>query len=45
MKTYVKLPKREPPEDPEWILKKFRGEKLQALEIEDYMKWKHEFKL
>lgn len=45
MKTYIKLPSKLPPEDPEWMLKKFRGESLQAIEIEDYMKWKHEFKL
>ena len=45
MKTYVKIPSQLPPEDPEWMLKKFRGEQLYADEIEDYMKWKHEFKL
>ena len=45
MKTYVKLPSRLPPEDPEWILKKFRGEQLYADEIENYMKWRHEFRL
>ena len=45
MCTYVKLPRKLPPKDPDWMIKRFRGEPLQAEEIEDYMKWKHEFKL
>ena len=34
-----------PKSDPEWMLKKFRGNNLAADEIEEYMKWKHQFKL
>lgn len=45
MKSYVKLPSRLPSPDPDWMQKKFRGDKLLAEEIEYYMKWKHEYKL
>ncbi len=30
MKTFVKLPSKLSPEDPEWMLKKFRGDSLDA---------------
>ena len=45
MKTFVRLPSRLPQKDPEWMIKGFRRESLLSEEIEDYMKWKHEFKL
>jgi hypothetical protein len=45
MKTYVRIPSQIPKPDPEWMLKKFRGMNLAADEIEEYMKWKHQFKL
>lgn len=44
-RTWLKLPSRLPDPDPEWILKKMRREKLDSEEIEEYMKWKHAFKL
>lgn len=45
MRTFVKLPSKLPEPDPEWIIKKFRGQSLKGDEIEDYMKWKHEKRL
>ena len=45
LRTFVRLPSKLPKEDPDWMLKKFRGESLFADEIEEYMKWKHEYKL
>ena len=45
MKTYIKIPYKPAPSDPDWIIKKFRGQSLIGEEIEDYMKWKHEKKL
>ena len=45
MKTYVKLPSKLPPVDPDWMQKKMRGQSLYADEIEEYMKWKHAHKL
>lgn len=45
MKSFLRLPSRLPARDPDWMQKKFRGDKLIAEEIEDYMKWKHEYKL
>ena len=45
MRTYLKIPHKMPDPDPEWILKKYRREQLSADEIEDYMKWRHAFKL
>ena len=44
-RTFIKLPSRLPDPDPEWMLKKMRRETLDADEIEEYMKWKHNFKL
>ena len=44
-RTWVRLPSRLPKPDPEWMLKKFRRDILTAEEIEDYMKWKHAFKM
>jgi len=45
MRTFVRLPSKLPKTDPDWMLKKFRGESLLSDEIEEYMKWKHQFKL
>ena len=45
MRTYIRLPSRLPKIDPDWMLKRFRGEKLDAPEVEEYMKWKHEKKI
>lgn len=45
MKTYLRIPSKLPEPDPEWLLKRMRGQPLMAHEIEEFMKWKHEVKM
>lgn len=40
MKTYVMIPHKLPDVDPIWIIKKFKGQMLNADEIDEYMVWK-----
>lgn len=44
-RTFVKIPYKMPIPDPNWIIKKFKGQSLSAEEIDDYMKWKYQQKL
>ena len=45
MKTFLLIPHEMPTPDPEWITKKFAGEKLNADEIDQYLMWKQKQKL
>ena len=42
MFTEVLIPVEPAPEDPLWIIKKKSGKKLNGVEANEYMKWKHE---
>ena len=42
MFTEVLITVEPAPEDPLWIIKKKSGEKLNGVEADEYMKWKHE---
>ena len=39
MKTIVKIPFEKAPADPEWLIKKHAGHKLNALEMEQYRRY------
>ena len=45
MKTELRIPTELPPDDPDWILKKKAGKKLDSQQLEEYLKWQHEVNL
>lgn len=42
MFTEVLIPIQPAPKDPKWMIKKHAGKKLDPLEIEEYLKFKHD---
>lgn len=42
MKTFLNIPFKAAPQDPSWFLKAKSGRKMNPIEAEEYLQWKHE---
>jgi hypothetical protein len=45
MRTEVKIPFEPAPADPEWMIRRYAGLKLNVEELDQYLRWEHDERL